>query len=204
MSGFGRGAAVLCAALVVASLVGCASESQFSAANARQVGQQALSPSPTPTISTPSPTPTPAAPAPAAACSDTPSGVDHIYVSVSRQALWACAGPALIASTFVTTGASGLTNVHDASPIGTWRIYNKVRNTVLRGRDANGSWRDPVAYWMPFYGAYGFHDASWQTFPFGSPLYTTQGSHGCVHVPVDVLGAIYNWAPIGTLVTIQD
>jgi lipoprotein-anchoring transpeptidase ErfK/SrfK len=56
---------------------------------------------------------------------------------------------------------------------------------------------------MPFYGAYGFHDASWQTFPYGSPLYTTQGSHGCVHVPVAVLGTLFNWAPIGTLVTIQ-
>jgi lipoprotein-anchoring transpeptidase ErfK/SrfK len=201
MSGFGVGAAVVCAALAMASLVGCASGPQLSAASARQIGEHALWPTTTPIISTPSPTPVAAS---ATACSGTPTGVHHIYVSVSAQTLWACAGSALFTSTSVTTGASGLTNVHDATPIGTWRVYNKVRNTVLRGHDANGSWRDPVAYWMPFYGAYGFHDASWQTFPFGSSLYTTQGSHGCVHVPVDVLGAIYNWAPIGTLVTVQD
>jgi hypothetical protein len=59
--------------------------------------------------------------------------------------------------------------VHNATPIGAWRVYGKVHNTVLIGHDANGSWRDPVAYWMLFYGAYGIHDVSWQTFPYGSP-----------------------------------
>jgi lipoprotein-anchoring transpeptidase ErfK/SrfK len=124
-------------------------------------------------------------------------------VSISQQTLWACRGPALFITTAVTTGASALTNVHDATPVGTWRIYEKVRNTVLSGSDANGSWHDPVAYWMPFYGPYGLHDASWQKFAFGSSLYKTQGSHGCVHVPVGVLGKIFNWAPIGTLITIR-
>jgi hypothetical protein len=198
MSAVARGAAIMFAALAVASLVGCSSDIQLNAASARHVGAEAVTPTPTAT-----PTPTPTVPTPAAACATTPVGVDHIYVSITQQTLWACAGPTLFVSTAVTTGASALTNVHDATPVGTWRIFNKVRNTVLTGRDANGSWRDPVAYWMPFYGAYGFHDASWQTFPFGSPLYTTQGSHGCVHVPVAVLGSLYNWAPIGTLVTIQ-
>ena len=170
---------------------------------------------PTPT---PTPTPTPVAVAPVAAvaapppaptgpvspaCVGTSVGVKVIYVSISGQGLWACDGPVLFVSTLVTTGASALTNVHDATPTGTWRIYAKIRNTVLVGHDANGSWRDPVAYWMPFWEGYGFHDASWQTFPYGSALYTTEGSHGCVHVPVAVLAEIFNWAPIGTLVTIR-
>jgi hypothetical protein len=202
MSVIARSIAIVCVALVVASLVGCSGVSQLSAANAQHLGALAVSPPRTPS-STPIPTPTPTAPTPAAACADTPAGVDHIYVSISQQTLWACTGPTLFAATYVTTGASALTNVHDATPVGTFHIFRKVRNTVLSGHDANGSWRDPVAYWMPFYGAYGFHDASWQTFPFGSSLYTTQGSHGCVHVPADVLGSLFAWAPIGTTVTIQ-
>jgi hypothetical protein len=202
MSGIGRGAAIACAALILTSLVGCSSASQLTEANAEHIGTLAIATKSTPSP-TPTPTPTPTTPPPAAACATTPAGVDHIYVSISQQTLWACTGPTLFTTTAVTTGASALTNVHDATPIGTFRVYGKVRNTVLTGHDANGSWRDPVAYWMPFYGAYGFHDASWQTFPYGSSLYTTQGSHGCVHVPADVLGTIFNWAPIGTLVTIQ-
>jgi lipoprotein-anchoring transpeptidase ErfK/SrfK len=56
---------------------------------------------------------------------------------------------------------------------------------------------------MPFDGPYGFHDAPWQTFPFGSPDYATQGSHGCVHLPENEAAWVYNWAPVGTTVTIR-
>lgn len=200
MSGISRTAALLCATLALASLVGCSSTVRMSAASVRQIGETAVTP---PATATPTPTPTPTVPPPATECATTPAGVNEIYVSIAKQTLWACTGPTLFLTTAVTTGASALTNVHDATPVGTWRIYSKVRNTVLTGRDANGAWRDPVAYWMPFTGPYGFHDASWQTFPFGSPLYTTQGSHGCVHVPTAALGSLYAWAPIGTLVTIH-
>jgi len=203
MSVITRTAAITCAAVVLASLVGCSGVSELSVADAHHIGALAVAQPAASATPTPTPTPTPTAPPAAAACVGTPAGVDHIYVSISQQTLWACTGPTLFTTTSVTTGASALTNVHDATPTGTFHIYRKVRNTVLVGRDANGSWRDPVAYWMPFYGAYGFHDASWQTFPFGSSLYTTQGSHGCVHVPVDFLGSLFTWAPIGTAVTIE-
>jgi len=210
MPGVRRGAVVIGTAALLMSLVGCAAGSTPPAANTAHPLAPVVAASSSPATSPPvKPTPTPvakvAAPAPPAssACAGTPVGVKHIYVSIAQQRLWACTGGVLFTSTAVTTGASALTNVHDATPMGTWRIYGKVRNTVLVGHDANGSWRDPVAYWMPFYGAYGFHDASWQTFPFGSALYRTQGSHGCVHVPTSVLGSLFAWAPTGTLVTIR-
>jgi hypothetical protein len=53
-------------------------------------------------------------------------------------------------------------------------------NTVLRPA-AGGAY--PVRYWVPYDGAYGIHDSSWQRFPYSCPLYRTQGSHGCVHLP---------------------
>lgn len=139
---------------------------------------------------------------PSALCGQNSKVARHIFVNIASQTLWACKGKVLFVETAVTTGAWELKNVRDATPTGTWRIYAKVRNTVLAGHDANGSWRDHVKYWMPFFEGYGFHDASWQTFPYGSSLYKTKGSHGCVHVPLTVMAELFNWAPIGTPVTI--
>ena len=198
MSVLRRGVIAAAALMLASSLVGCSSASLAS------VGQQAIT---TEVGIPPRPVKPPAKKTDhvlSAVCqASTPSGVHHIYVSISKQYLWACSGPELIVGTSVTTGASALKNVHDATPLGTWRIYSKVRNTVLAGRDANGSWYDHVKYWMPFWEGYGFHDASWQTFPYGSSLYKTKGSHGCVHVPLAALTTIYNWAAVGTLVTIR-
>ncbi len=135
-------------------------------------------------------------------CAGTPAGIKHIYVSVGQQHLWACTGDVLLTETAVTTGASAITNVHYTTPLGTSHITGKSRNTVLAGQDVNGPWNDPVKFWIPFDGGIGFHDSSWQTFPYGSDLYKTQGSHGCVHVPVAVIATLFDWAPIGTLVTV--
>jgi lipoprotein-anchoring transpeptidase ErfK/SrfK len=61
-----------------------------------------------------------------------------------------------------------------------------------------------VHYWIPFNGDFGFHDATWQTMPFGSPDYRTQGSHGCVHLPMPTVQWLYNWAQAGsTVVTVE-
>jgi hypothetical protein len=190
-------------ALAVA-LVGCSSALQKTASTTR-----------TPTASSPpaaaAPIPAPvmkpaAAPAPAPApsvCAATPAGVKHIYVSIGQQHLWACTGTVLLTDTAITTGASAITNVHYATPLGTSHITGKSRNTVLAGHDINGPWNDPVKFWMPFDGGIGFHDSSWQTFPYGSDLYKTQGSHGCIHIPAAVIATLFDWAPVGTLVTVQ-
>jgi len=149
------------------------------------------------------PAPKPVVAPQASACAGIPAGVKQILVSISAQHLWACAGDSLYTESAVTTGASALTNVHDATPVGQFHVTGKVRNTVLAGHDVNGAWNDPVTYWMPFSGGVGFHDSPWQTFSLGSPLYTTQGSHGCVHVEVSAIGRIFDWAAVGTLVTVR-
>ncbi|WP_066514848.1 L,D-transpeptidase [Curtobacterium ammoniigenes] len=202
---------VAAGALVLAALAGCSASAPAHTVAAPKASPAAAAPSApsTPALSapaesaTPTATPSPTVDAAAAECATTPAGEKHIYVSISQQHLWACFGPTLFTNAPVTTGASALTNVHYATPIGTSRITGKSQNVVLAGRDIRGPWNDPVHYWMPFDGGIGFHDAPWQKFPLGSPLYTTQGSHGCVHTPLDVVAALYNWAPIGTLVTVQ-
>jgi lipoprotein-anchoring transpeptidase ErfK/SrfK len=126
-----------------------------------------------------------------------------MYVSVAQQHAWVCAGAKQINDTAVTTGTTVIRNgVDDNTPTGTWQIQAKYTDTYLKGSDANGSWDDYVQYWMPFDGEIGFHDASWQTFPFGSSQYQTNGSHGCVHVPTAFIAWFYNWAHVGTTVVI--
>lgn len=127
-----------------------------------------------------------------------------VIVSISKQHAWACSESAEVKESPVTTGMTVVRNgVDDNTPTGTYTIQAKYQDLHLRGADANGSWDDPVQYWIPFDDDIGFHDASWQTFPFGSSHYHTDGSHGCVHLPTNFAAWLYNWAPIGTEVVIK-
>jgi lipoprotein-anchoring transpeptidase ErfK/SrfK len=62
---------------------------------------------------------------------------------------------------------------------------------------------------MPFldnqYGTYGFHDATWRkASEFGNISPTSQeASHGCIELPLASQKWLYNWAPVGTTVTVE-
>ena len=57
--------------------------------------------------------------------------------------------------------------------------------------------RQPVSYWMPFNGNIGMHDASWRS-SFGGDIYKTNGSHGCINLPVSVAQELYGYVEKGT------
>ena len=130
-------------------------------------------------------------------CASNPPGVKAVVVSISRQSLWACEGPETVNTSRVTTGAEG------ATPTGTFHVQAKEGPQYLNGCDARGCWHQFVHVWIPFDGSYGFHDATWQTMPFGSPEYTVQGSHGCIHLPAAESQWLYSWISVGTTTTIQ-
>jgi lipoprotein-anchoring transpeptidase ErfK/SrfK len=117
-------------------------------------------------------------------------------VSITYQHAWMCARAHTVYDTAVTTGRAG-----SHTPTGRFRIEGHARNTVLRP-DEGGAYH--VRYWIPFQGpAYGFHDAHWQRFPFGSAAYRTAGSHGCVHMPISAMRFLYRWGRVGTVVRIR-
>jgi L,D-transpeptidase-like protein len=120
-----------------------------------------------------------------------------VVVDLSRQRAWLCAKGQQVLTTSVTTGA---TRHGDGTPTGTWKVYAKVRNTTLRPA-GGGAYH--VHYWMPYHGAYGMHDSPWQHFAYGSRLYRTRGSHGCVHFPAAAMRRLFHWAPRGTTVSIH-
>ena len=120
-----------------------------------------------------------------------------VLVSISQQHAWMCHGRRQVNSSPVTTG-----NLHggDATPTGSWTVQGKQTDRYLTGP----GYRDFVHYWIPFDGDIGFHDATWQRMPFGSPGYATKGSHGCVHLPMVAVSWLYGWVSTGsTVVTVQ-
>lgn len=78
------------------------------------------------------------------------------------------------------------------TPPGIFGLTYKTTNAVLRGAD----YETPVSYWMPFYGNYGMHDATWRT-NFGGTIYQEYGSHGCINLPLDAAATIYGYVSTG-------
>jgi lipoprotein-anchoring transpeptidase ErfK/SrfK len=149
---------------------------------------------PSPASRTQRPAPQPPAPSPCRTNTDP----QRVIVSIAEQHAWMCAGSKQVKDSAVTSGA---TATGDGTPLGTYHIQAKETDrmlTVLSGEAFH------VDYWMPYDGVYGFHDALWQKFPYGSPQYRTDGSHGCVHFPHAMMGWLYNWADVGATVTIQN
>ncbi|MBE5972697.1 MAG: hypothetical protein E7246_09310 [Lachnoclostridium sp.] len=72
------------------------------------------------------------------------------------------------------------------TPAGAYPLTYKQRNATLRGED----YETPVAYWMPFNGNIGLHDADWRA-SFGGTLYKNNGSHGCVNLPPKAAQLVY-------------
>lgn len=117
-------------------------------------------------------------------------------VSITAQHAWACAATKLELSTPVTTGVP----VPDRETrVGSWVVQFKQTDRDLVGP----GYSEHVDYWMPYDGDFGLHDATWQTFAFGTGGWRTDGSHGCVHLPLDAMAWVYSWAQVGTTVTID-
>lgn len=81
------------------------------------------------------------------------------------------------------------------TPAGTYYLYNKERNRVLRGTKLpDGTWpyETPVSYWMPFNKGIGLHDSSSWRSKWGGTIYMNNGSHGCINLPTNIAAQLYN------------
>lgn len=119
-------------------------------------------------------------------------GNTYVEISYGLQHMWFYIDGELIVSTDIV---SGNPNKGMASPLGVFEIQGKERNATLVGEN----YETPVAYWMPFDGAVGIHDATWQ-YAFGGDIYLTLGSHGCINTPLDLAGIIFENIDVGTAV----
>lgn len=117
-------------------------------------------------------------------------GDTYIEVDMGNQKLYAYKEGQLLLETDIVTG-----NMKRKwnTPEGINFIYNKQKKRVLRGP----GYATPVDFWMPVKGSIGLHDADWRK-EFGGEIYLTNGSHGCVNIPPEIMPIIYEEYEIGT------
>ena len=91
-----------------------------------------------------------------------------------------------------TDCVSGTYHTEAETPEGVYYIYFMQSPDVLNGP----GYSDFVNFWAAFYRGYGLHDATWRD-EFGGDIYLTDGSHGCVNLPLETAGQIYNTLEMG-------
>lgn len=137
----------------------------------------------------------------AAAHSGQDWGNTYAEVDMSAQHMWYVQNGQVVLETDVVTGEPIPSKI---TPEGVYSLMWKQPKSVLVG-DINPdtgepAYRTKVKYWMQVTSSgVGFHDAIWQT-AFGGTLYQIPGtgSHGCINMPLDQAGALFNMIEPGT------
>ena len=111
-------------------------------------------------------------------------GNSYIEISLDNQHVWMYVDGELLIDSDVVTG--NVKNGWDTRK-GIFSLTYKTKNATLRGP----GYASFVYYWMPFDGGIGMHDATW-SYDFGGNIYKTNGSHGCVNMPLETAKTIYN------------
>ncbi len=102
-------------------------------------------------------------------------GDTYVEINLTAQHLFFYKnGSLIVESDFV----SGNVSKNYDTPTGVYGLTYKERNATLKGEN----YASDVSYWMPYCNNVGMHDASWRS-SFGSNIYKTSGSHGCVNLP---------------------
>ena len=114
----------------------------------------------------------------------------YVEVDMGEQKLYYYEDGVLKLETDVVTG--NMSRKWD-TPAGVNYVYGKQKNRTLRGP----GYATPVNYWMPVNGNIGLHDATWRR-EFGGEIYLKSGSHGCINIPKDKAGELYDMVVIGT------
>jgi hypothetical protein len=136
-------------------------------------------------------------------------GRKYIVVDLSEQTLYAYQGDQVILQTLVSTGVEP-----NSTEIGFFRVRIKYAMKDMTGvTDGSGAvtsvgtaaeGQSGSEYLVPDvpdvmfinYEAEALHGAYWHN-DFGQ-----RRSHGCINLPLDVSGFLFDWAPLGTAVTV--
>jgi len=176
------------------------------------VSTPSLEPTPEPTTDpvvapTPSEDATPTPTLPAVVATPTPAPTPGaqgkvIVVSLATQSLTAYENNKVVATTVVATGRPAL-------PTLTGTFHIKAKYTPYQ---FISPWPKSSPYWYAsawvkyamLYedGGYFIHDAPWRTV-YGPGANLTNGTHGCVNVPLSTMSFLYKWASVGTTVIVQ-
>lgn len=134
-------------------------------------------------------------------------GNRYIDIDLSEQhvRMYDASGSLIWESDCVT----GLTSDDRETPCGVYSMtsYRAQGDVELKGK-IDPTTNEPeyisyVDYWMPFIGnSYALHDADWRS-TFGGNIYTYNGSHGCVNLPVDKAAELFGLTEVGDVVVVH-
>ena len=120
-----------------------------------------------------------------------------IVIKRGAQMLYAYDGNTLFMQTAISTGLDST-----PTPLGQFHVFRKLPDSYMQGPvpGVSSQYYDlPGVPWDLYFTNEGaaIHGAYWHNH-FGEPW-----SHGCVNLPVDKAKILYEWAPLGTLVTVE-
>ena len=129
-------------------------------------------------------------------------GSFYVDIDLGEQHLWVFKDGEIL---FDTDVVSGRNTDERRTPAGSFFIYDKQRNKVLKGnRQPNGKYgyQTKVKYWMRLTNdGVGLHDASWRG-RFGGSIWRRSGSHGCINLPPKAAATLYDMLPEHTPVIV--
>lgn len=117
-------------------------------------------------------------------------GDSYVEVDLTRQRVFLYKDGKKLLETDCVSGTES--DPERDTPGGVYSIYYMNSPDTLNGP----GYSEDVTYWMAFYKGYGLHDATWRD-EFGGSIYKTDGSHGCINLPLDAAGLIYKTVCIG-------
>lgn len=117
-------------------------------------------------------------------------GDTYVEVDMTAQKMYFFMDGKLRLESDVVTGNKAR---HNDTPQTIEPIYFMQKNRVLVGEN----YRTPVKFWMAFHNHVGLHDATWRS-RFGDDIYKTDGSHGCVNLPLKTAQELYGYVRVGT------
>ncbi|HWY79374.1 MAG TPA: L,D-transpeptidase [Candidatus Sulfotelmatobacter sp.] len=128
---------------------------------------------------------------PAVLGANTTTGEKHVYIDLSTQRLYAYQGDTEYMDTYIASGK------WNPTPVGNFHIWEKLVATRMAGGEGASAYDLPnVPYVMYFYQDYGLHGAYWHN-NFGHMM-----SHGCVNERIVDAKKLYEWADLGTPVSV--
>ena len=122
-------------------------------------------------------------------------GDTYIEVDYNKQILYYYEEGTLVLESLFVSGKPNLTDItkSNASPDGIYEVKYKDSDCFLTGAD----YRSHVNYFIVFAKNIGFHDATWRK-SFGGTLFMTNGSHGCINMPLANAKTLYEKVKKGT------
>lgn len=137
-------------------------------------------------------------------------GSRYIDVDLTAQYVRFYDGDTVIWETECVTGGLDSKGEMHNTPTGVYAINDNKRsgNVKLTGKTdpktLEPEYISYVDYWMPFIDdSVALHDADWRS-SFGGSIYLSNGSHGCVNLPVAKAKELYDMAAVGTVVVVHD